>query len=196
LAEEYRTFYGQAALDDFVRDHIRDEGWAPSSVHKSLLELPWSDVLTTNYDTLSLEVEAGLEAVVVWEALARNTGTNPPSNLIERIVAAFEARRSVGLQSLISAVGRLLDASALSPSQADRLDAPLGDLIVETEYNQIGWSSREAVSVSLVRREGVRLAKKLRLAGIGGENGGRWLELAASDPLPEVRHALSALMSD
>ncbi len=52
LAEEYRANHGQAALDEFVRNHIRDGAWEPSRLHSDLLELPWSDVLTTNWDTL------------------------------------------------------------------------------------------------------------------------------------------------
>lgn len=52
LAEEFRSYYGQAALDDFVRLHVHDAAWSPGPLHKALLELPWSDVLTTNYDTL------------------------------------------------------------------------------------------------------------------------------------------------
>lgn len=52
LAEEYRAQFGQAALNDFVRVRIPDDTWRPSPLHKQLLELPWSDILTTNYDTL------------------------------------------------------------------------------------------------------------------------------------------------
>jgi hypothetical protein len=52
LAEEYRTNFGQTALDEFVRTHIRDSAWEPGLLHHELLELPWSEVLTTNWDTL------------------------------------------------------------------------------------------------------------------------------------------------
>jgi hypothetical protein len=52
LAEEYRTNLGQAALDEFVRKHICDGAWEPGRLHHALLDLPWSDVLTTNWDTL------------------------------------------------------------------------------------------------------------------------------------------------
>jgi hypothetical protein len=52
LAEEYRTNFGQAALDEFVRGHIHDGAWEPGPLHRALLDLPWSDVLTTNWDTL------------------------------------------------------------------------------------------------------------------------------------------------
>jgi len=52
IAEEYRTYFGQAALDDFIRKRFPDRAWSPGALHASLLELPWSDVLTTNWDTL------------------------------------------------------------------------------------------------------------------------------------------------
>ncbi|MGF6646445.1 SIR2 family NAD-dependent protein deacylase [Paraburkholderia sp. GAS82] len=52
IAEEYRTYFGQAALDDFIRSHFPDRAWQPGALHTELLEFPWSDVLTTNWDTL------------------------------------------------------------------------------------------------------------------------------------------------
>lgn len=52
LAEEFRAGLGDAALTDFLRRRIRDETFEPGSIHRDLLDLPWADVLTTNYDTL------------------------------------------------------------------------------------------------------------------------------------------------
>lgn len=52
IAEEYRTYFGQAALDDFIRKRFPDRAWNPGPLHMDLLALPWSDVLTTNWDTL------------------------------------------------------------------------------------------------------------------------------------------------
>ena len=52
LAEEYRTYFGQAALDEFVRTRIKDSAWEPGPLHRALLDLPWSDILSTNWDTL------------------------------------------------------------------------------------------------------------------------------------------------
>lgn len=52
LAEEYRIYFGQAALDDFIRTRFPDQAWQPGRLHQQLLNLPWSDVLTTNWDTL------------------------------------------------------------------------------------------------------------------------------------------------
>ena len=52
LAEEYRTYFGQAGLDEFIRIRICDTAWQPGPLHQALLGLEWSDVLTTNWDTL------------------------------------------------------------------------------------------------------------------------------------------------
>jgi hypothetical protein len=52
IAEEYRKYFGQAALDDFIRTRFPDRAWMHGPLHAELLGLPWSDVLTTNWDTL------------------------------------------------------------------------------------------------------------------------------------------------
>jgi SIR2-like domain len=52
IAEEYRTYFGQAGLDDFIRTSFPDKSWTPGPLHTDLLDLPWTDVLTTNWDTL------------------------------------------------------------------------------------------------------------------------------------------------
>lgn len=52
LAQEFQSYFGQAALNDHLRERIADNAWFPSPTHKRLLQLPWADVLTTNYDTL------------------------------------------------------------------------------------------------------------------------------------------------
>jgi hypothetical protein len=51
-AEEYCAFFGKQALHDLVKKEINDSAWTAGELHKSLLELPWSEVLTTNWDTL------------------------------------------------------------------------------------------------------------------------------------------------
>lgn len=52
LAEEFRAGLGDAALTDFLRRRVRDDAFEPGPIHRELLDLPWADVLTTNYDTL------------------------------------------------------------------------------------------------------------------------------------------------
>ena len=52
LADEVRAALGRPALDQIMRDAIPDSDYEPSPLHVKLLNLPWSDVFTTNYDTL------------------------------------------------------------------------------------------------------------------------------------------------
>ena len=52
LAEYVEALYGRDVLNQILQKSIRDQDFLPSSVHKKLLELPWTDVYTTNYDTL------------------------------------------------------------------------------------------------------------------------------------------------
>ncbi len=60
LAEEFRALLGQAALDGLIRDLIADAEWLPGNAHRRLLMLPWSDVLSTNWDTLLERTRADL----------------------------------------------------------------------------------------------------------------------------------------
>lgn len=52
IAEEYRAYFGQAALNDQIRFEIDDDAWRASDLYNSLLKLPWSEIMTTNWDTL------------------------------------------------------------------------------------------------------------------------------------------------
>lgn len=52
LAEEVEATFGRSKLDDILKNSIPDKEYEPSSIHKKLLELPWVDIFTTNYDTL------------------------------------------------------------------------------------------------------------------------------------------------
>ncbi|MEP3351644.1 MAG: SIR2 family protein [Marinomonas sp.] len=52
IAEEYSAYFGRQALDDLLKKEVNDAAWEPSDLHNQLLELPWSEVLTTNWDTL------------------------------------------------------------------------------------------------------------------------------------------------
>ncbi len=52
IAQEYEAHHGRNALDTLIRTSINDQTLTPGPLHKSLLELPWTDILTTNWDTL------------------------------------------------------------------------------------------------------------------------------------------------
>ena len=52
LAHEIEAAFGRPMLNHMLRGVIPDSQHEPSSLHVRLLDLPWSDVFTTNYDTL------------------------------------------------------------------------------------------------------------------------------------------------
>lgn len=52
LASEYEVTFGSPALQDLLIRSIPDHQYNPGQLHKLLMSLPWSDVFTTNYDTL------------------------------------------------------------------------------------------------------------------------------------------------
>lgn len=52
IAQEYQAQFGREALNKMISDHVPDQRFIPGALHRSLLELPWADVMTTNWDTL------------------------------------------------------------------------------------------------------------------------------------------------
>lgn len=52
LAEEVEAEFGRSAVEKILREIIPDRLYDPSLLHIRLLDLPWSDAFTTNYDTL------------------------------------------------------------------------------------------------------------------------------------------------
>jgi|GEM_PF-6221741 len=52
LASEVCREYGRNAVDQIILQAVPDHGYKPGILHTMLLELPWNDVFTTNYDTL------------------------------------------------------------------------------------------------------------------------------------------------
>lgn len=52
IASEYEAAFDRRKLDLLIRTKIPDSDYQPGRLHGRLLELPWADVFTTNYDTL------------------------------------------------------------------------------------------------------------------------------------------------
>ena len=52
MAEEFESAFGRLKLDELLLEAIPDNNFRPGRLHQLLLDLPWADVLTTNYDTL------------------------------------------------------------------------------------------------------------------------------------------------
>jgi len=52
IASEYEAAFGRRKLDLLICTQIPDSEHQPGKLHQLLLQLPWADVFTTNYDTL------------------------------------------------------------------------------------------------------------------------------------------------
>ena len=52
LAQEYETAFGRTNLHKLLQEMVRNEDLQPGEMHTRLLQLPWRDVFTTNWDTL------------------------------------------------------------------------------------------------------------------------------------------------
>ncbi len=77
LAQEYETAFGREALERLIADAVPDLRFEPGDLHHRLLALPWSDVFTTNWDTL-LE-RAATRVVDRHYDVARTTADVPAS---------------------------------------------------------------------------------------------------------------------
>ncbi len=52
LAQEVETISGRPRLDSILKEAAPDLEYAPTELYTRLMDLPWTDVFTTNYDTL------------------------------------------------------------------------------------------------------------------------------------------------
>ena len=52
LAQEVEIMFGRPKLEKIIKEAVPDLDYAPSNLYVKLMELPWRDVFTTNYDTL------------------------------------------------------------------------------------------------------------------------------------------------
>jgi len=158
LAEEYRTYFGQAALDDFIRQRIRDASWQPSPDHIRLLSLPWSDVLTTNYDTL-------------LERAARNCGRAYEPVRAEHEIAFARAPRIIKLHGSIGVSNHFIIAEEdyrKYPTQQAAFVNLARQCFIENELCLIGFSGDDPNFLAWagwVRDHLGRSARRIYLAG-------------------------------
>lgn len=52
VADEYEAAHGRGRLNDLLRRTIPDTDFDPGPLHDLMCRLPWSEILTTNFDTL------------------------------------------------------------------------------------------------------------------------------------------------
>lgn len=61
LASEVEASFSTNELNTIIKKNIPDSKFEPSRLHELLLKLPWSDVFTTNYDTLLEEAAKNID---------------------------------------------------------------------------------------------------------------------------------------
>ncbi|MEG8049367.1 SIR2 family protein [Sphingomonas aurantiaca] len=83
VAEEYEAQFRRDGLDKLILRHVPDQQFEPGPLHRELLQLPWADVLTTNWDTL-LERAADSVEDRVYDVV--RTADEIPEAIAPRIV--------------------------------------------------------------------------------------------------------------
>lgn len=126
------------------------------------------------------------QAVRVWARLAREGAEKVPSELFSDIIHLCSARLDPSLHAALDAARDLARHGDLARDDVERLDDVLDLLLVDSRYD----GQLNAVTLTLVRTAAVRLADALNEKGQAGPASLAWLELAADDPLPEVRFAV------
>ncbi|NTZ95095.1 SIR2 family protein [Pseudomonas koreensis] len=96
LAEEYRAHFGHQTMVDLLRGEINDASWSPGELHKTVLSFPWTDVLTTNWDTLLERAATSIHTPIY------NTVTKPSD------LSYFRAPRIVKLHGTIDTTEDLI----------------------------------------------------------------------------------------
>lgn len=59
LAQKYEARFGRPALNDLITESVGTERMTPGLMHTRLVELPWTDIFTTNWDDLLERAEKG-----------------------------------------------------------------------------------------------------------------------------------------
>lgn len=52
VAQEFEAAFGRREIDRLIGDCIPDNNFRPGYLHERFLQLPWTDIFTTNQDTL------------------------------------------------------------------------------------------------------------------------------------------------
>ena len=91
LAAQYEAYRTREELEDFLRRHVPDD-LEPHTLHLRLLELPWRDVFTTNWDTLLERAAAQLAAPNYTPVYSGAELSQAPTHRIVRLHGSLTER--------------------------------------------------------------------------------------------------------
>ena len=141
-----------------------------------------------------LDVQAAARGVETWSSqIPKSLPHSLPESLVSTLVTAIEAARLIGLQPLLWCTRRLFEGGFLSGEHISSIALALGDLLKDLSYEAMPVDGPEAIGLTTARAECVRLAHAFIEAGQGNESAKAWMELSATDPLPEVRSAVESM---
>ncbi len=93
LADEVQAALGRPVLDRSLLNSIPDQDYNPSELHTKLLSLPWSDVFTTNYDTLLERTCLHLSSIKYDIVLSKDDLANAERPRIVKLHGSFPSTR-------------------------------------------------------------------------------------------------------
>jgi hypothetical protein len=137
-------------------------------------------------------VVSGLVAIQRWRLLSQSGALDKvPPELRQMVVTIVAAARDAWLSSALNLAGEFAEDQELDDGDKRELTNALDRLWGESSYGI--WDTRDprTVTITLIRAGCVRLAEKLRNAGVKAEPITSWIDSAKGDPVPEVRYALS-----
>lgn len=82
LGEQYARVFSKPGLEELLKRLIPDARVAPGVLHRSLLSLPWSEIFTTNYDTLLERAAEGIVDKAHYTVMCRED--IPQSKILDR----------------------------------------------------------------------------------------------------------------
>lgn len=130
-------------------------------------------------------------AVHRWAILASEGGPPVPPRIVASLINLCDFRRGESLQPALKVARSIAELCLMNVEEEEHLVDALDVLFEATAYGNQTGGDLEAITLSLVRAECVRLAKTMAAKGRQrDERCVRWIEAASSDPLPEVRFAL------
>jgi hypothetical protein len=167
------------ALPEIVRLDASKEGKIIELIQRSFLGLQTEQAIH------------GLVAIERWRLLADAAALRRvPPQLKQAVVTAVVTARSPGLHTALDIACRFMGNSELGEDDRRALADALGRLWIETAYSL--WDVRDSgtVVLTLIRARCVRLADRLRRAGMVHDAVAQWIDGTKDDPMPEVRYAL------
>jgi hypothetical protein len=108
----------------------------------------------------------------------------------------IELRPDDGIHTLLYTATTLVEDGAFDDEEIARLVHTLKELREDTNYAEVVLDSQKAVTVPLIRKQCVILARKLLEKAGDKETLEGWISDGQSDPLPEVRLAALAPVDD